>query len=99
MTEIISEILDTCMPLSSIDVVVRLSSFPHILKRDGRRYSRAFFYQNVRLLISQVGKQFCLDFAPGWNSFDFPDGTQIALASSETATIIHHLSDSEIIPM
>lgn len=93
MAKIISEILDTCMPLSSIDMVVHLSSLPHRIKRHSRRYSHAFFYENVRMLVSQLGSQFHLDFAPGWNSFDFPDGTQIALADGETATIIHHVCD------
>ena len=91
----ICEIMDSFSHLDAIDKMITIAQLPETIKRQGRRYSRIFFSRCVQLSVhlDKVG-HFLVDFLPGWNPFDFPDGTEIALLEGqEPITALHHLYD------
>ena len=82
------------VPLSSVDAVLSLGEIPHVVRRQGRRFSRIFCFQpiSVALFLNSVDC-FVLDFRPGWNSFDIPDGSKIVLVGDDDVKVIHRVFD------
>lgn len=82
-------------PLSPIDVVLSLGESPVRIDRHGRRFSKVFSPSLISLaLCLDSGENFTLDLLAGWNHFDIPSGSQIALVGSPNVNIIHRVFDN-----
>ena len=87
----VSEILDFCDLLPTIDTVYRLNRSSQTLKRLGRRYSYIFVSSEVRVFVNLGSDQYSLDFTPGWNSLCVPDGSKISTQGD--ITVLHRATD------
>jgi hypothetical protein len=94
MKHIASEILDSCMSLSTVDAVLSVNQEPQILQRHGRRYSYIFLSQPVRLFVDYDDDVHSLDFVAGWNPFGVPDGSKIS--AQEEISILHRAMDQPL---
>ena len=81
--------------LSPIDVVLSLGESPVRLDRRGRRFSKIFSPFPISVTVfPDSGESFTLDLLAGWNHFDIPSGSQIALVGSPNVYIIHRVFDN-----
>lgn len=90
----VSDILDFCESLPTVDTVYCLNRSCQILKRLGRRYSYIFVSGEVRVFVCLGDDQYSLDFAPGWNDFFVPDEAKISCEGD--ITVLHRVTDDPL---